>query len=435
MIGSVSRIRKPAILGGNSLRPNLSARIVRVAARAKRIPTTVRWLFLLFVFTIPFEFADLAFTSGSVSLAKITGLFFFAFYFFFHNPLTRKRSLPSVSPAMWWFGGYVGIYALNGIFIPEEFAGAFFSRFLSLVQLVVLFWIASDLLKEEKLATSFLLTYSAASVIVALGMILQLPGFSVVLRTGGRITSLGYHPNNLAAVMALATVMLLGLFLNSTFRNLIGKISLIVLTLPLFAAIVSTGSRTAIVALMIGALPYLLLQSRRRMTAVALVIVAMVTLVYIVGINPVASSRWSLTYWEGHTSGRDRIIFESVEMISEKPILGWQPVKFLYELGRRNDGELWMIRDAHNLYLHLLLEVGIVGAVPFLVGLWLCVRGAWKRRTGDLGLIPLALLLTILSINFASTGIARKPMWLVLALALAAGTVATKQVSRSGFAK
>ena len=106
-------------------------------------------------------------------------------------------------------------------------------------------------------------------------------------------------------------------------------------------------------------------------------------------------------------------------MISEKPLFGWRPVEFWYELGKTGLWVIRRIRDAHNLYLHLLLEVGFVGAIPFVIGLWLCVRAAWRGRNGTFGLLPLALVLAVLAGNMSATDIARKHLWFVLAIAVA----------------
>ena len=152
----MDRLTKHRLIGGTLIQPALRGRVVRVPARPKSIPTIVRWSFLLFVFSMPFEAADLPFTSGSFSLAKFTGLFFFAFYFLY---VIEKRPVPQVPPAMWWFVGYVAVYLLNGLFIPELFVSPFVTRFLTLVQLFGLFWIASSLLREEKLARIVQVTF------------------------------------------------------------------------------------------------------------------------------------------------------------------------------------------------------------------------------------------------------------------------------------
>jgi O-antigen ligase len=145
---------------------------------------------------------------------------------------------------------------------------------------------------------------------------------------------------------------------------------------------------------------------------------AIVAVGYFISQNSTILTRLEQTYESGDLSGRLGIYTESIGMISERPIFGWRPVEFWYELGRRVHG-YWGIRDAHNLYLHLLLEVGLAGAIPFVIGLWLSVRAAWRGRNGTFGLLPLALVLTLLASNMSGTDVARKQLWLVLAMAAA----------------
>jgi O-antigen ligase len=127
----------------------------------------------------------------------------------------------------------------------------------------------------------------------------------------------------------------------------------------------------------------------------------------------------------GNLAGRQVIIPASLKMIIERPLFGWQPVAYWEELGHRI-GNIWSVRDAHNLLLHLLLEVGLLGAIPFLIGLAICVLGAWKARTGKFGNLPFALLMMTLAANLTHTYLARKPQWLILALAVAAAKTAQK---------
>src|SRR5215510_13779448 len=175
---SADRMVRTGIVSGRLLRPVLPHRIVNITAQEKSIPPLVRWSFLLFAFTIPFEALELPIMTGLLSLGKISGLLFFAVYFFYYHSLTRKRSFPHPPHAMWWFVGYIAIYTLNGLFISEELVSQFLIYLSTRVQLIVFFWLTSSLLEEEKMARSILLTFSIASAIVALGMILRVPGFS-----------------------------------------------------------------------------------------------------------------------------------------------------------------------------------------------------------------------------------------------------------------
>jgi O-antigen ligase len=114
-------------------------------------------------------------------------------------------------------------------------------------------------------------------------------------------------------------------------------------------------------------------------------------------------------------------------MISEKPLTGWQPIVFNYELGART-GRKGI--DAHNLFFHLLMEGGLVGATPFLIGLGLCVRAAWTARACNLGLLPLVWLITMIVLSMSGTWLTMKLLWFVLALNLASEAFTLKQRKR-----
>ena len=161
----------------------------------------------------------------------------------------------------------------------------------------------------------------------------------------------------------------------------------------------------------------------------ALATIAVVGVVYIVLNDQNTLSRLERTYNTGDTAGRDRIFAASIEMISEKPLLGWRPIVWAYELGPR-EGLGNKNRDAHNLFLHLLLEGGLLGAAPFLIGLGVCVRAAWTARVHSLGLLPLVWLATMIVASMSGSSVYYKSLWLVLMLSLASGAYTVKQYKR-----
>jgi len=245
-----------------------------------------------------------------------------------------------------------------------------------------------------------------------------------------RAAALGYNPNELSGMIALGMVILIGFQLEEHRWRLWQKVLCLISTLLSLGVLVRTGSRAGIGMLVIGVSMYLLAlgRSRRKMTTIAVAVCILIAIGYMVVINPLAAARWGEAYYEGDTSGRDRIFSAALEMIVERPILGWGPT-FGGELGHRIR-RLGGPRDAHNLIFHLFLEVGALGAVPFLVGLGICTRAAWKGRMGKLGILPFALLITTLASNLAGTGLTKKQMWLVLALALATASTEERQGKR-----
>jgi O-antigen ligase len=204
-------------------------------------------------------------------------------------------------------------------------------------------------------------------------------------------------------------------------RSFLQKLMCLGLSVPPLVLVVRTGSRGGMAALLLGLFVYLYPYGRRAKTVQRLIATVLVAggIAYAISNDSVALSRWTATLEEGSLAGRENIFPVAAEMALERPLLGWGPIEFFFELGQRT-GRVWKTVDAHNLLLHLMLEVGVVGTVPFLVGIWLCARAAWKGRSGEYGLLPLSLMVTILVVNMSVVALNRKPMWLVLALALSA---------------
>ena len=176
----------------------------------------------------------------------------------------------------------------------------------TLLQLIVLFWVAANLFKVEKITRHALLAFSVASAIVALGMLLHLPGFSESMPAAGveRGTALGYNPNTLASLWMLAVIALTGLCLSMVYNPFI-RLLLGTLTVPMLVGMVNTGSLAGIGALMIGFGVYLLpyWRARGRLTAIILAVLGLAATTYLVMYAP-AADRWQSAS-EGKFSGRE----------------------------------------------------------------------------------------------------------------------------------
>jgi O-antigen ligase len=115
-------------------------------------------------------------------------------------------------------------------------------------------------------------------------------------------------------------------------------------------------------------------------------------------------------------------------MVRERPLLGWGPVDNQAEIAARVDRLQDGRRDAHNLVLELLTTTGLMGTVPFLIALGLCLGNAWRSRARPAGVLPLALLAGVLAGTVMGTWIASKILWLALAVAAGAPTAASAEV-------
>jgi O-antigen ligase len=137
--------------------------------------------------------------------------------------------------------------------------------------------------------------------------------------------------------------------------------------------------------------------------------------------STVMRNRIEATAETGTMAGREQLYPSLVDMFLEKPLTGWGPINNQYEVASRTTDMAKEHRDAHNLLLELLTATGIVGAVPFLIGIGTCVLAAWRGRTSPYGVVPLALVALFLVANISTNLIAYKPFWWVLALAVASG--------------
>jgi O-antigen ligase len=401
----------------------LPKKIIYILVRSRTSPKIVRRTFLLFVFTIPFDFIDLDALRGVASLTRLVGLLFFSTCLLFPKSCFRRPP-----QALWWFAGYVAIYVWNGLFLPKEYGDLFIDGFQTLIQLLVFCWIGSTLLQEDKLTRHALLAFSIATLLAATAMLLGLPGF-VEMREG-RLSTMGANPNGLAALMALTAQALIGLGIYHTLGNIWMRVTCMAMSLVPITAMVYTGSRGGMLAFLTGIVAYALPYSgsKRKMTAILGVAIAVVGVIYTVISDQTTLSRVESSYYKDETAGRDKLFAAAKEMIAEKPLLGWQPIVFNYELGARTGRR---VVDAHNLFFHLLMEGGLVGATPFLIGLGLCMRAAWTARACSLGILPLVWLITMIVLSMSGTWLTAKLLWFVLALNLASEAFIVKQYKRN----
>jgi O-antigen ligase len=401
---------------------------VHAAPAIGYVPKTVHYSFLLFVFSIPFEEVELPYlTSGTFSLAKFFGLSFFAVYLY-HIALHVtffSKSIPEVPVAMRWFIAYFIIFAVGNLLLDHEPSRAYFLRIVTLVQRFGFFWCASDLLKDESVRKSCLLSFALACVSLAMGTILHLPGFVPVI--DDRTRALGMNPNIGASLTVMAALILMAFCLNETRWSAKRRGLLFILTIPLFAFLVSTASRAGVGAFVIGIAVFFLARGelKRKLQAGLLALVGAVAVISLVVSNQAAAQRWVQFFDQGDSIRAD-LYRTALEMISESPILGWGRSTGFLELGSRLGLGGWI--DAHNFLLYLLLEVGLLGTVPFLVGLALCLWAAWKARMGPVGVLPLTLLVSSLAMMITHGGLTAKEFWLFLALAVAASATVKRQI-------
>ena len=193
----------------------------------------------------------------------------------------------------------------------------------------------------------------------------------------------------------------------STQKSMLSKVVLVTALVPMFAAFVLTQSRGAWVSLGCAILIMLLVmvirnKSRVRIVLIlALVIVAAVSLIYFAG--DMMSSRIATITAAGEdedvSGGRFKIWQGAIGMIKERPLIGFGIGDFDAGFYRyRSEGFNARAVYAHNDYLHMAAEMGIIAP---LIMLWIFIaamrNGFRKKDTSPyafgcvIGILSLAL--------------------------------------------
>lgn len=397
------RIPRQAPLSGTPAAP--------IVVRAKSaVNPILRAALYLFVLSIPFEIPTR--TSLPVEIPTLTGAIFL--FFTILQPGLAYKKIPG---ALVWFFVYLWVFGLSTLVNRGEHTQLIITQFLSHLELLLILWAGVNLLRDPKVLRGVFLALALAVTIRAAMQIFGIAATAVPLWTGGyRITVLGQNPNLSAIILSAGLITVLNLrprILSWPVAAMIGY------------AIIQTGSRGGLLCAA-GGMLVLLWQGRTpwvRVRSVLIGLVGVAALVFGALQTPMLRNRMEAAATEGSLAGRERIYPAALDMISERPWLGWGPTENQYEIGKRIGEEKKDRRDAHNIFLELMSATGFIGTIPFLIGLGLCFTAAWRARKDRYQMLPMALLMTVFIGCLSGTWIAAKVLWLAMAVALASGAV------------
>ncbi len=192
-----------------------------------------------------------------------------------------------------------------------------------------------------------------------------------------RYTGLGGNPNNTAAAVALALPIAwyLGHFWA---RGLLRWLNYLYLPLAIFAIILTAsrgGFLVALVGLMVVPLTFRQLPPRARVTTFVFALLSVgiiVTVVPLANFSRIAQTSSEIS--DGNVSNRGVIWKAGLQLYTESPVIGIGTGSFLSAVGP----VLGYRIPAHNAFLLVLVEMGIIGfllfTVNFLVVLWPLLR-------------------------------------------------------------
>jgi O-antigen ligase len=383
------------------------------------VPRPLRWTFAVFIFSIPFE----AYPTGidRFTISKFAGYIMLLLAFFY--PKIAFRRFPG---AGWLFLFYILLFAALVPFQPAAYFPENRTNFMRLVQMFVLFWISYNLLRRERMVNLTLGSYAVSCCLLA---VLNVFGFMTEEHVKEREAAFGQDPNSVAAMFAVGVLAMVALVYGRKRAPHATRYAVWAM-LPIVAlAIARTGSRGGLAALAVGLMVIVLRKGTAWVRLRNAVIVAFALGVFLIANFSLEMNRqrWEKTLEGGTMAGRETIFPAAWKLFLEKPLTGWGPATHYKVLGARFFREEL---DTHNLYLWLLTQVGLFGTIPYLIGLLLCLRSAWRARAGPQGVLPLALMTLALTINMSLTWHEKKVYWVILALALASSQPILERVRR-----
>ncbi|MEI8345308.1 MAG: O-antigen ligase family protein [Candidatus Omnitrophota bacterium] len=389
------------------------------ATRAPKIRKgIIFWTYFVFVAWVPIESIYVIKddeNSGGFTISRLVGILLFG------AAVLNWRLCFKRFPAVFWMVlWYLLVYSLSVFWLPGDPEPQFYSNQITLVQLIILFLISLNLFNDASFRQSLLNFYGWWTSLIAIGMLFGVIGGEFLGFTG-RMSILEQDPNIAAGFFALGAICIIG-----NVKKVISKsgVTSIFAVCIFIVAILQTGSRGGMSAFIAGVLGFgICIGKRNRFLSRAMIVGVVIGLLgYLVmqefQEGTVMAFRLDQALREGDTAGRTKIWEAAWTMFLDKPILGYGGYNNFLTLGSHLN---LPIRDTHNLFLALLTEVGLVGAVPFIVAFFYTLKKSWSYGKNTGNALPFALICTLLAMNLSITGNNQKLFWIVFAVAGACG--------------
>lgn len=159
-------------------------------------------------------------------------------------------------------------------------------------------------------------------------------------------------------------------------------------------AVALTGSRTALIALALGAIAIVAAKRRSRLLRLLVLLTGVLSVVALLLLRPELPGSLSRFLIDGNSVSRQEIWRFAIELFAERPWLGWGTGGFAdaWQISHAGAAAL-PVTHAHSLLLEFLVAYGIPGGLTVAVFSWGLLRVAWLRRRSAGATIALVTLL------------------------------------------
>lgn len=378
--------------------------------------TVAFWLSLILIFIIPWE--NVVFFGGLGTLSKATGLLVAAFWVVTVVITGRFRKPHPFLLAVYLFVLWNTVSVFWSVDIERTV-----SSVLTFFQLAGLVWILWDLYTTPAALKAGLQAYVLGAC-ASIGSLLA-NYFAGIQRSYLRYSATGFNQNDLALILALGIPVAWHLAISGSNSRKTALLRLVnyAYVPAAILAILLTASRGAVVAALPAFLFVLGSLSRLKLFSRVLICTALVGALFVLQPLVPQSSFQRLgtigtQFAEADLGGRVFRWREGIAGFSEHPLLGSGSGAFRAAVESGH--------SAHNSYLSVLVEVGMIGFVLLVIILAIVVyptmhQPKWASR------FWLTVLLVLAIGNFVLDWVMRKQTWLLLSLAVVGANLSARR--------
>ncbi|WP_353150639.1 O-antigen ligase family protein [Flavobacterium sp.] len=370
-----------------------------------------RFSLFLFILSLPFEYWDPFGIASFFSVTKMAGFGYAVSAFLIGKDSFDSSIFKYVRILLYLYVLMLVLNMLNYVGINKVSVFNF-----TLFQNILLYWlIASDIKKQNIQVNSILLYFIVSIVFMSILLLFGIGIGQEFEENVTRITFFGNNPNTVGVLAGLAIAFSLYFILNpsKTFQK---KGLLVLIVIPSFVnLIILSGSRGALISTVIVVLFMFIMKKStfiKKIIFIGLLVVISNYLIDKVKESDLMFTRLTESLEKGSTAGRSDIWEDVIELWKNRPLLGYGATGF--------ETEMIIIygsgKDAHNLFLYILVTSGLIGLCIFLYFIILHMKRAINSFIKGDVLIMVLLIFYLTTVLKSGGAINNKLMWLLLAI-------------------